>query len=789
MTSVRNLTRFKLYSFINILGLTIGFTAFILIFIFVKHELSFDQFHERKDVIVKANLEFGPNSEDTEPVSVTPTALLPTFKRTFPEVTGGTRYVNISSYKPANIQKDGQVVQEWNFAYADSTFFDVFSFPFLSGDPKTALTEPKSLVLTRSSALKYFDNDNPLGEELIVNNASYIVKGIIEDLPNNSHIDFTMLGSFSSLNASKSEIWGSASYFTYLTLSSKNDLKKLDAKIQQLLLDVEYSQPEQGFYANVKLVPLTDIYLKSEADALSDIKYIYLFSAIALIILVIASINYINLATARSVTRAREVGIRKVSGAGKSQLLVLFISEAVVVSLISLFLAYITVYLSIDVFNNFSGKNISDDFILEIGIIGPVFSIALLTGFISGIYPSMLLSSYNPSTILKGNFSRSGKGSFLRKSLVIIQFSVSIIMIIATLVISDQLSYVQNKNLGYHKEAIISLPMNRSVMERSETIKNTLINTGYVESVTMAYETPVFIKGGYSIWGEGMAQGISHGTTAIPVDEDFLQTFNIPLISGLNFDQNDLLRSQDEEENEYSFILNQKAVEILGWTADDALGKKVDMNGRAGKIKGVINDFHFRSLHQEIGPLVLFTEMEWSYNYIMIKLNTIDNNALSSLESVWKEMAPDLPFAYKFISDEFNQLYTSEQTLGQLFKTFSGIAILVACLGLFGLASFTSFQRSREVSIRKVLGASSRKLLFLLSKDFLLLVIFAFIIAAPIGYIGMNFWLQNFEYRTAISSWQLITAFFGTSLIAFLTVSYHALKSARANPAEVLKNE
>lgn len=789
LTSLRNFTRFKLYSLINILGLTIGFAAFIMIFIFVKHELSFDQFHENKDVIVKANLEFGTGPDDAEPVSVTPTALLPVFTEKFPEVTGGTRYFNPSSFRPSVVLKDNNAIQEKGFAYADSTFFEVFSYNLVAGDEKTALVDPKSLILTESASQKYFRDKDPMGEELVINGESYLIKGIMEDVPENSHLKFNMLASFSSHPASKRTVWWSANYFTYLTLTSNGAINSIEPKIQDLLVEQEYSQPEQGFYANVKLVPLSDIYLKSEADQLSDIKYIYIFSAIALIILVIGSINYMNLATARSVTRAKEVGIRKVTGASRISLMFQFITEAIMISFISLIGAYIVVYISLGLFNNYTGKSIDVSFLFSSEIMLPVALTALVVGLLSGSYPAFLLSSFQPVSILKGSFAKSGKGVLLRKVLVVFQFAVSIMMIIATLIIGQQLKFIQNKKLGYNKDAVIAIPINRDIFNRSESIKNELKATGYAASISMAAETPVFIRGGYSMRTNEMPEGFTHGTTAIPIDESFVETFGMNLISGSTLEKIDVDRTKPEEDREYAFVVNQKAIELLEMDANQAIGKIMSLDGRKGVIKGVVEDFHFRSFHQEIGPLVMFPEARWGYNYMMIKISGEPQIALETLGAKWKEMIPERPFSYEFISDRYNQLYQSEKAMGQIFQSFSAVAILVACLGLFGLASFISFQRSKEISIRKVLGASSKGLVYLISKDFILLVIIAFIIAAPLGYFFMDNWLMDFKYRAAIAPWHIISALLITLIIAFSTVSYHALKSASTNPADVLKNE
>jgi len=788
-TAYRHLSRYKLYSFINVFGLAIGFSAFMLILVYVTHELSYDKFHEDADYIYKVNLEFGETADAMESISSTPNALLPEFKRQFPEIIEGTRYFNPSSFRPPVVTRGDKSFYEGGFAYADSTFFDVFTFPLVAGDESTALTKPNSVVLSKRAATKYFGIEDPMGKELMIYGSPWVVTGMIENVPDNSHIQFDILGSFSSHRASRNEVWSQANYFTYLKLNSLSAADEMMPKIEKLLTDVGYNSPDEGFLVNVVMVPLPDLYLESEADALSDSQYIYIFSIIAALILIIAVINYMNLATARSSSRAREVGIRKVSGAFRNHLFAQFIIEAVLIALLSLVLSYAIVYILLPAFNIITGKAIAFGYLLSNKFLAGMIAVTLFTGLISGFYPAVVLSSFKPTRVLKGDSGKAGSGALLRQVLVVGQFGISIFMLIATLVVQDQLGFVQDRKLGYDRESIISVPVNRDIINSAEAFKASMISTGLVDQVTIAGETPVSIRGGYGIWVQGMEEDTWKGITAVAVDEHYVNTLNIELVAGENITSNDVRTARESEDGAYAYLLNESAVEMLGYTPEEAVGKKASMHSRQGVVKGVIKDFHFRSLHQNIGPLALFPENIWAYNYAMLKINSDPSLALDKINQVWPEVAGDVPFEFTFLDQEYDALYKSELKLGQVFSLFASIAILIACLGLFGMASFIAFQRAKEISVRKVLGASITNVLYLVSRQFVVLVVVAFVVSAPIAFIIMEQWLSDFVYRTSIGWWHIVAALMAAMVVSLSTVAYHALKSANSNPAEVLRSE
>ncbi|MDN5200910.1 ABC transporter permease [Fulvivirgaceae bacterium BMA10] len=791
--AIRSLLRHKSYSFINIFGLSIGFTCCMLIVLFIQNELSYDRFHDNLDNIVRAHRESRFDGNVRSGVT-TPTALLPTLKKSLPEVQTGVRLFNVSNFGPTVVKYENRLFQETRFFFADSTFFDVFSFKLTQGNPKEALTQPNSVVLTKSIARKFFGAEDPIGKNLLIDNRrEYKVTGVMEDIPKNSHIHPDFVASFSSLRASREEIWGSANYSTYLLLHEEHNLKamqaKIDARIEKELSDWITNE---GDYMTYKLMPLKDIHLKSELNEIEpggDIRYVYIFSAIALLILVIACINYMNLATARSSERAKEVGLRKVMGAFKAELFKQFMNEALIISFLALILSFCLVYFILPYFNNLTEREITfylfDNPLLLWGSIG----ITLFVGFLAGSYPALALSSFSPSVVLKGNFKTSQSGTLLRKILVVFQFSVSMLLIVGTVVVFRQLHFIQNKNLGYDKDHVLVLPMDREIINNLSTLKTELVRNPSIHHVSAASESPTEIRGGYSINVQGMEDDDYRGITALSVDYDFVKTMGLKLLSGNDYTITNFENIKGEDDDQYAFILNESALKHLDLELKNAIGKKATMNGRSGKIKGVINDFHFASLHKGIEPLTLFIE-PWAFNYVFVKTSSGNiTETLTFVESKWKDLFPHRPFEFEFVDAQFDQLYRSEQQIGQVFGVFALIAILIACLGLFGLASFTATQRIKEIGVRKVLGASVFSVVTLLSKDFTRLVIIAFLISAPIAYYIMNRWLESFTYRISVGAGILALSGIIALMIAFLTVSYQSYKAAVSNPVDTLRTE
>ncbi len=786
IVALRNLIKQKFYTSINIIGLAVGLCAVLLIGLFIQHELSYDTFHEEANNIVKANLVYGQNNQDEEVIAVSPDILLSTFQQEFPEVISGVRVFNPSGFRPTVVKVNNELYQEKEFIYADSTFFQVFTFPLLKGSADQVLDKAGSVVLSSTSASKYFPSRDPIGGEIEVSGLTFIVTGIMADPPDNSSLQPSMVASFSSYPGSRRNTWGSANYWTYFLLDRDADLDHLQAKVQPYMQRMGLSNPSQGSFMNFNLIPLTQLHLYSAADSTSDIRYVLIFSAIALLILVIAGINYMNLATARSTSRAKEVGVRKSVGAFRLQLVMQFLVEAVAISMLALVLALLTTLLLLPVFNELTAKNFVYEDILNVKTLVASLSVSLFIGLLAGIYPALVLSMFKPSQVLKGEFKSSSKGSWLRQSLVVFQFGISVFLIISTLVVGSQLQHVQSVKLGYDREHVLVIPINRNVVDRMEVFKNEVIAATDATHISIVGESPANIRGGYGLWTEGMEEGTTINVTAVAIDNDYIPTLQMSLIAGENLTTADRKLA---EEGDYHFILNETALAELALTLEEAVGSRVLMNGRAGVIKGIVNDFHFRPLHQKIAPLVLFPEKYWSYNFAMVRMADVNPSVMASLQHKWIEMAPETPFTYDFLDDTYNYLYQSEARLAKIFGIFSTIGIIIASLGLVGLVSFTTVQRSKEIGIRKVLGASIQSVLTLVVSDFGKLVVIAFLLAAPLAYYVMTSWLQSFEYRITIGAAPILGAFAIALGIAIFSISYQVIRAATADPIKVLKEQ
>lgn len=790
----RSLQKHFTYSLINILGLSLGFATFILLATWIRHELSFDQFHEKSKQIYRGSLEYSFGGQ-TSRTSVSPTALLPVMQKNLAEVENGTRVYNPSSWNPFIVRKDDKLFQEGKFYFADSGFFNVFSFKLLKGNPNKVLSEPNSVVITESTAKKYFGKQDPIGQVLLVNNRlNYTITGLMEDVPSNSHFQFDFMGSFSSLPASKEQIWWSANYQTYVLLQPNADINVVADKTNTIVkkaLASEVTNP--GDYVKYNFISLNDIYLRSdfdEAEIVGNIQYVYLFGVIALLIVAIACINYINLATARAADRAKEVGIRKVVGAMKNQLFIQFIGESMIITFISFSVAFVLAELGLSGFNMLTGKSFHMMDLLRPEFIGLCFITATVIALIAGSYPALAITAFKPVSILKGNFKTSSKGIWLRQSLVIFQFSISIVMIVGTIIILKQVNYLQNKRLGYDKENIIVLPLDRKTEEVYSQLKTELIRSGKAKSVARASESPTKLQGGYGI---SLAGGSDKGmiTTAAPIDEEFIPTMGMEINNGRNFNENDLLNvKNDTTGNSYTFILNESALKELLIDKDKAIGTKVGLSGRNGEIVGVVKDFHFTSLHEKIAPLVLFPE-EQQFSFIFVKLNAGDvKQSLASIKEVCSNIIPHRPFEYKFLDEQYNALYSAEQKIGAISSVFATLTIIIACLGLFGLVAFSASQKVKEIGIRKVLGANSPSIVLLITKDYSKLVVLSILIGLPLSYYAIeNLWLSSFAYRTDIGIWPFASAGLGCLLIAFGTASYQAVRASMIDPVNALRRE
>ncbi|HNP95664.1 MAG TPA: ABC transporter permease [Cyclobacteriaceae bacterium] len=792
LTTLRNLQKHFSYSLINIFGLGLGIAISLLLALWIRHEISFDRFHTNADRIfrVSMNMSYGGRSAQ---MSVSPTALLPALQKNFPEVETGVRIYNPASFNPYIVKKGDNFFQEGKFYFADSTFFDVFSYRLLKGNPKTVLTQPRSVVLTERMAKKYFGDDDPLGQTLLVNGQNdYTVTGIVQDAGNNSYLQFDFIGSFSSLRqAHEDGVWWSANYLTYVLLTPGANLASLEEKTNALskaAIGNQLSGPDD--YVKYQWTKVPDIHLYStaqnEMETVGSIQYVYLFSGIALIILVIACINYVNLATARASYRAKEVGVRKVVGASKKQLMSQFIGESVVITFFALILAFLLVQLMLPLFNDLTSKTFSHTAFFEPVFLFGILITATFIAIVSGAYPALAITAFKPVSILKGNFRTSSKGIWLRKSLVVFQFCVTLVLTISTIAILKQLSFIQNKNLGYDRENAIVIPLDRKTQDVYSALKTEFIRTGKVVSIGRATESPVEIQGGYSLEVQDSSDP-SLSVVAVSADDGFVSSLGMEVVAGRDFNENDIERFLAD--TTYAFLVNESVLKSLFLNAEEAVGKKVTLNGRHGEIVGVLKDFHFASLHMPIGPLVIFSGAD-EYNFAIAKLvpGSI-SETLEQLKAVSNTVVPHRPFTYEFLDQQFDALYRSEQRMSKLFGVFATLAIVIACLGLLGLVSFSATQKTKEIGIRKVMGASAANIILLITNEYTRLIVIAIFIAVPLSIYGIDTLLSSFAYKTEIGIPLFVGAVFGCILIAFLTASYQAIKAAMINPTETLRNE
>jgi len=793
--ALRSIRKNKLYSFVNIIGLTTGITACIFIGLYVWNELSYDNFHKNSDRIARVTMEYS-SSGTVSKVAVTGTKVGPQLKRTFPQIESFVRVIKYSR----SVANGQLVFDEKNILYADADFFKTFSFNMRSGNPATALAASYKIVLTESTAKKYFGNENAIGKTLRINDLQdYEVTGITADVPLNSQVQYDMVASFSSLAVSKTEEWWSANYITYLLLNDGKQIGNLGTQVAQYMQKVskeelQFPAANGNNYLTYHLEPLKKVHLYSPLEGLEpngNITYIYVLSIIALMILLIACVNYTNLATAQSVGRSTEIGVRKILGAGKKQLLKQFLGESFIITFLALLLGIFASIVLLPVFNSITGKVFTPSLLLSPLSMLSLLLLCILISFIAGAYPAFVLSSTGLANILKSGLRVSSSGGGLRKSLIVFQFVISVFLVIATIVVLRQVSFIQNKQMGYDRDQVLVMPVDLKMKAIYEPLKKAILRNPGVLSVTGAYEDPTFVG-----WSDGISADDGKGkkdlsANAMPVDLDYIKTMGMQLVAGRDFINADF--SLQDTTNDYknyrsSYIINEKAAREFGWTAEEAIGKTIS-RGSPGLINGVVKDFHFESLHTPIGPLVLFLDTSMVRQlFVKIKKENIAHT-ISAIGTTWKERVTYRPFDYHFLDEDFNTLYQSEQRTAKLFTLFSGLAIALACLGLFALAAFTTVQRTKEIGIRKILGANTGNITLLVAKQFIILVLTGIIIASPLAWWAGNKWLQDFAYRINISWWMFALAGLSAILIALITVSYHAIKASLANPVKSLRTE
>ena len=792
----RNLLRYKGFSFINIFGLATGMACSLLIFLFVKDEISYDRFHKDADKIYRVVKDFVNDDGSRLPDATTPPALSPAMQRDIPEIARTTR---VFPNWGANflIKYDDKKIVEEKLCRVDSSFFDVFTFPFVYGNAKDAFKEINSIVITESAAKRYFGSDNPMGKTLQIDRlGDLMVKGVVKDVPYNSHFNFDFLISIRKFAGDIDGNWGFYNFYTYIKLKSTPGIATLDKKIQ----DVYKRNNKDGkniFYVQ----PLTGIHLSSnlkwELEPNSDRLYVYVFTIIAIFIILIAGINYVNLSTAKASVRAKEVGVRKVAGAFRSSLINQFLIESIITCLIAAVLAATIAQLLLPVVNNLTLKHLT--VIGNPSVLVYMIVAALFLGIVAGFFPAVYLSSFKPILVLKGlKFSEKGTLT-LRKALVIVQFTISTVLIIGALVISQQMHFIQSAKLGLNKDQVVVVKNAGSLgRTNADAFQNLALQIPGVKKIA----TSDGVVGGQN-WTNSMSLKGSQNSQLmnfLSVSYDFLNALGIQIKEGRDFSSQfpadtmtDGILKGPLDQNIGSIIVNETAVKDLG-IPEPVVGKQILWGNDAdtmyyATVVGVAKDFHFTSLRNQIKPFV-FVNIPGRVSNFTIKLSTNNiKQTISQLETTWKKFSADRPFEYNFLDETYAGLYQSETRFQKVFVSLVVLGIIIACLGLFGLATFAAQQRVKEIGIRKVLGASVSNLIGLLSKDFLKLVIIALILAIPIAWFAMNKWLQDFAYRVNIHWWVFIIAAVITVLIAWITISTQAFKAAAANPVKSLRNE
>lgn len=784
LIALRSLQRNKLHAFINIVGLAIGMTCCILITLFVQFELNYDRQNKDADNLYRlvVNLEANNWAISAFPIG----GIL---KDNFAEVEKYTRI------KPSEIfvrQAERDIKNKEMVFFADSSVFDVLDVKLLKGDPSTALAEVNSMVLTAEKAKTYFGDEDPIGKTLTLlnNNTEYRITGVFEPLPSNSHVHMNMMVSsdnFEPMRPGSPQGWSyMTNHYTYLKLPAGIDHEAFAKKISEFMDKFQELTPDQP-KNNLVLQPLTSIHLHSsrglEVEANGSMNTVYIMSAVAFFILIIACINFMNLTTAQSLRRAREVGIRKVVGSKKIQLIFQFLSESVVISFVALILAVTILIMILPKFNELSGKEIIFN-PLENGFVFILFGfITFFVGILAGTYPAFFLSGFKPTQVLKGNFVSGFKGQLMRKGLVVFQFAIAFVIMVGTYIIYAQLDFMLNKNMGFDREQtiVVRLPQD-SIGDL--TLKNEMLKVAGVQNVTRFLETPGKMVRTGGFWYEGVKDNTPENLYFFSGDTDLLVTLNMKMKTGEYF-------REDTQQFHREFVINETAVKHFGWKMDEAVGKLINIGQRGddpGKVIGVIEDFHFKHLHDKIDPLVMFLEPYYEGTFMAIKVKS-DNmkETMGSIESTWKTVVPQYEFEYKFLDETFDKLFDQEKRLGNLFGIFSGLAIFVSCLGLFGLASFTMEQNKKSVAVRKVMGASVSNIVLMMSKSFLKLVLIGLVIAAPIAYYAMNKWLDGFAYNVGFTWVVYVYAALAGALVTFGTVSYHSLRAATNNPVNSLR--
>jgi putative ABC transport system permease protein len=785
----RNFKRHKGFSFINVAGLSIGLACCALILLFIKDELSYDRFHEKADRIHR--VVFSTSHEDTIPTNANGSfGVGPALKRDFPEIIETVRIRKMGQGVKVYIGHKDKKFYEERFFFAEPSIFTVFDFPLIKGDPTAVLNEPNTIVLSREMAEKYFGDEDPIGQTVDADPFNdggimqFHVTGIAQNVPRNSHIHFDFLASYISQKDNTNDFAGFWQHYTYALLDKKTSAASLNPKLLAFL----HRHWRKNPWYTISLQPLLDIRLHSrlhsEVEPTGNILYVYVFSAIAVFVLVIACINFMNLTTARSIKRAKEVGIRKVVGAQKNQLIRQFLGESLLLSVLSALMAICIVMMTLPLFNRIAVKDMSLNSIINPWLILGVIAIALAVGLLAGIYPAFVLSSFQPIHSLKSRMVYSFSGNLLRKGLVIFQFALSIGIILATLIAHKQMFYIQSRDLGYDKEQTIVISLNKDLRKNYEVFRNELLTNPRIENTTTSSFVPTRGSGHLSLRFEGRDELLTQ--VVYFVDEEFVSTYGIKLLAGKD------IHLPLSEESASEFLVSELTVQEAGYSSPlEAVGKGAVFVSRfRGHIAGVVSDINIYSLHQEPHSITYMITPIINHNYLSIRI--VPQNISETMDFIgktWKKTVPNYPLDYFFLDASFEKMHLADKKLGEVFSAFSILAILVACMGLFGLATYTAEQKTKEIGIRKVLGASTSNIYLLLSRDFLKWVVAANILAWPVAYYAMHRWLQSFAFRASIG-WEIFLLSAGMALvISLLTVSYQCIRAALANPVDSLRYE
>jgi ABC-type antimicrobial peptide transport system permease subunit len=779
--ALRGILKHKAYSFINISGLAIGMASSILILLWVRHELSYDRWHKHAEQIYRITMSSGDFK-----AAVAPAALTPGFQSVMPVIKNTVR---LSGPRTVLLSVGDRKFEENRIFYADSTFLNVFSFPLVQGDARTALQRPDGILITRDMATKYFGTENPIGKLIRKdNNSDAVVTGVLANIPSNSHLQFDFIIPLSAPEQRhdlETSLWNNFIYYDYVQLD--NHFLASPAAIAGLehQMDEVFKQHNQDIKIDIHLQPLTQIHLHSDLQidlsGHGNIQYVNIFFIVALFILVVACINFMNLATARSARRAKEVGLRKVVGAVRGQLIGQFLGESLLISFFSLLIAILLVWLALPSFNELAGKTLTVN-LWDGRLLMVLLGISVATGLISGSYPALFLSGFQPVKVLKGNLRGLGGNRLFRNALVVVQFVVSIVLLIGTAVIYNQLRYIRNRNLGYEKENLLYMTMKGEMGNKRQALYNALVQDPATSQFTVTSDLPTNLFSGYVdvLWPgkDPRAQIIFN---SMDVSESFIDIFKMKMLSGRAF-------SKAFKTDSTGYIVNETAARTMGMTSSSAVGQQITFRGAKGTIVGVVADFNFKPIQRTIEPLVLLLNKGGGVVVVRTKPGGTEA-AIKSLGKISQQLEPAYPFTYSFVDQDLANQYKGEQQMGSIFNVFALLAVFISCLGLYGLSAYMAEQRTKELGVRKVLGASLFNIVRLLSVDFTRMIVIAMFIAIPLAWWAVNNWLESFAYHIHVGWGIFVLAAVAALLIAWITVSYESVKAGMANPVKSLRTE